>query len=364
MISLIAVLGIFSCGQGLDVWGQSSSLFFKKCKANEGLCNTQEIVRLDFAGGQLIDRKLVFSVETSEARFDLGSSRLFNKNLLVGSFGDVVDLKKQKLLFKSNGSLLGIFGRKVLVDVDNVKDDDLYTFDLDTHSTRRYKSNESLEELEYYEFSPNGSHFATWSFGDGFQFYSINRDLKVKRIGSSKQHATAECSLRCSSALKVPLIWTDESHILTQTANGKLLTISIDGKVERIIDLNIDEIPDSLPHFSKDTFGNLFYYAGGTFYLIDLTNKAFKTDRLPLGYSFARNDGEAFSSEYFFANESIGTIWSGESVSSKNYLAVVYAAEGKNLGYPDGIKVWNTISRKWITLEEPWSVSLIGWVEN
>ncbi len=45
------------------------------------------------------------------------------------------------------------------------------------------------------------------------------------------------------------------------------------------------------------------------------------------------------------------------------YLAVPYAKDGKNLGYPDGFKVWSRSTKKWITIDESWGLQLIDWVD-
>jgi hypothetical protein len=84
---------------------------------------------------------------------------------------------------------------------------------------------------------------------------------------------------------------------------------------------------------------------------------------MPIGAGFSRTDGKPFWREYFFDGRSIGSVWSGGSAATRDYLAVQYAAEGVNLGYPDGVKVWNRVKKEWLAIPVKWGVQLIGWTQ-
>lgn len=361
---LIVFLGLLiTCSVNFSQAPQNASLYVSKCRADEPLCETQEIVRYHFVDGDLKTSETIFTSQTQDIRFDLGASRIIDKHLLISSWGDVIDLNTRKVLYKSNGKLVRIRGSRMWIDVDKVNDDDLYVFDLKTLRTKRIKSSEDIEDLDGDDFSPNGRIVAKWSDSDPqFQFFQVSEEIALRRIRVVEGSFSAECSSRCSSWMRVPYVWIDNSRILTQRSNGDLITIDIYGKIKNVVKINIKETPDAQPNFLKDKFGNIFYHCDTT-YLIDVEKNTFSIEQPPIGNGFTRKYGEGFWSEYFSDGKTIGKIWSGQGLASDNYLAVLYAKEGKNLGYPDGIKVWSKSKRNWVTIEEPSGVSLIDWID-
>ncbi len=344
------------------------SLYARKCKADETTCETQEIVRYDFHDGELKLRTIAFTSQTSDIRFDAGGNRIVDGSILLNRSGSVIDLRNGKVLFRRDGQLVAVIGSVVVIDYDNVKGDDLYTFDLKTHAKRQIKSRKDIEDLDRItsHISPNGKLVAKWKGGafprSAFDFFAIDKSLTTKRIRSVLGGFSGSCSMRCSDMNRTPFVWVDNYRLLTQRENGDLVTIDTAGKVRNILKIEIDEEPDSIPSFGRDRYGNIFYYCDGTEYLIDIKNKTFSTNRLPLGHGFSKTNGDTFSTEYFYKGDSIGTAWSVGALATKNYLAVIYAADGKNLGYPDGFKVWNRFNKKWLTIDESWGFDLIDWV--
>ncbi len=48
--------------------------------------------------------------------------------------------------------------------------------------------------------------------------------------------------------------------------------------------------------------------------------------------------------------------------AGKVSLLVAYGKDGSNLGYPDGVKVWNNFKKGRTTLEISWNAKIIGWI--
>jgi hypothetical protein len=85
----------------------------------------------------------------------------------------------------------------------------------------------------------------------------------------------ASCGAVCSDNRRVPpIMWLDNSTILTQRSNGKLVTVNVKGKVEKIVDMKLEEQPGSLPNLDRDDDGNIVYFCDRE-YLIDVKNKKF-----------------------------------------------------------------------------------------
>jgi hypothetical protein len=347
---------------------QRASLYAFKCKTGVSLCGTQEIVRYDFQDGELKLRTVVFS--SDDIRFDVGHNQLVNGNILLNQWGDVIDLRAGRVLSHQSGDFVGIIGTTAVFDSDNEKDNDLYTFNIKTHVRKKIKSTKDIEDLDQVtsEFSPSGRLVAKWKQGHSlrsvFEFFSINEVLSVRKIRIVSGDFSASCSTICNDLNRTPFGWIDESRIITQRKNGELVTVDVTGRVRPVLTINIDDEPDSLPSFGRDHDGNVFYRCGGKSYLIDVKNKTFSTKRLPLGSGFAATDSDTFLTEYFYNGDSIGNVWSGGALATTNYLAVLYAKDGKNLGYPDGFKVWSRLTRKWVTIDDSPFFHLIGWGER
>ena len=65
-----------------------------------------------------------------------------------------------------------------------------------------------------------------------------------------------------------------------------------------------------------------------------------------------------------FNGREIGRWWSGGARTTEGFIAFEYGDVGSNLGYPKGVKVWNNITEKWVTLDAKWTNEIIGWIEE
>lgn len=343
--------------------GGDASLWVSKCEADEGICDTQEIVRYDFLKGELKATETVFASKTLDIRFDLDDSRILDNRFLISDSGNVIDLKTKQVLHQSEGKLLLIRGKKLIIEVNRVDEEGIFAFDLETARYEKLRDLKDWPDLSGEHFSPDGKLAATPA-ATSINFFTVDEKFSLKFLKAVKgKEFEAYCSVRCSSTPILPYLWIDNTTVLTQRTNGEIVTVSLSGAVRNIakIPLENGDGPDSLPHFSRDEFGNFSYYLDGTEYFIDLGKKKVSTQRIPIGAGFSRTEGKIFWSEYFFDGRLIGSVWSGGSAATREYLAVQYAAEGENLGYPDGVKVWNSVKREWLTIPVKWGVQLIGW---
>lgn len=337
------------------------SLFTVQCKAGEESCHTQEIIRYDFKNGELTAKETILSMPIEEARFDLGENIIYQNRYIISGFGDIFDIRTRQVLGDGRGFLVDIVENNVIVEENKIDLEGFFAFNLETKKYRKLPPSNVFESDG--KLSPNKKRFASWSFQNGFQFDEVEHWKSIRKT-KINGYFIASCSMRCSSSMKVPFVWIDNDRILTQKSNGEIISINVSGKIEKITNIKIDETPDSLPFIERDEFGNFSYYCNGTTYSIDLVNKTYTKDKAILGNNFESIHEEVFWAEYFYQGKSIGRVWSGDSSTYKGFLAMQYAKEGKNLGYPDGIKVWNDLKNDWITIEINWGVKIIGWIES
>lgn len=365
---ILAVFSTFALSQPTATG--NADLYVTKCKAGEGICDTQEIVRFTFEKGALTSTKTLASFDTKEVRFDLGSNWIFNDRRLITRWGDVVDLETGKLLFKSNGDVVGNFGSKLLIDVDRVDEEDLFLLDLGSLQTTRIPSRSNIESFRPEDFSPDGktvvnfnsSNFQVVGEKTGIFFYGVAEDFSLKLLRLLNGDFKASCAAWCSEFGKTNHVWLDNKTILTQRENGHLVTVSTDGKVTDIVKIKVEDEIGSFPSFYKYA-GRVEYSCGDTTYQIDVKNKKFRAEA-PYNIGFSIVNGSEFWQGFYYNGKSIGRQWSSATEVSTTFLVTEYAAEGKNLGYPDGIKVWNTFTRTWQTIEINWGVRFVGLVER
>lgn len=346
------------------------SLLTIQCKPDESVCYTEEIVRYDFKSGEFVSKEVILSTPNDVFRFKAFGNLIYQKRYLISGSGSIFDIQTKKLLGDGRGQLIDIVGNDVIFEENRLDRKGFFAFNLETAQYRQLPS-PNVFELRGEEFpnnrgqlSPNKKIFGYWKltgFKAKFQFTEVE---KLKSVKTIKGSFYASCSMSCSGGTEAPFVWIDDESIITQRSNGDIVSININGKVRQIVKIKIDEDPDSLPTFDKDEFGNISYYCNGTTYLIDVKNKTYTKDKSILGNDFERVDGEIFWAEYFYKGKSIGRVWGSSPFTHKGFLVIDYAKEGKNLGYPDGIKIWNDIKKDWITIEVKWGVEILGWIEE
>lgn len=345
------------------------SLLTIQCKAGESVCHTEEFVRYDFKNGEFVSKEIIFSLPTDVFRFKSFGNSIYQKRYVISGSGSIFDIQTKKLLGDGRGSLKDVVGHDVIIEVNRVDMEGFFAFNLETKQYRKLPtSNESELSGPVYpgnrgQLSPNQKIFGHWKaiFPKAkFEFDDVEKRKSIKTIKGS---FSASCSMRCSDGMEaIPFAWIDDESIITQRSNGDIVSVDVQGKVRQIVRIEFDEAPDSLPTFDRDEYGNISYYYDGIPYWIDVKNKTYIKGKSILGNDFESIDGDVFWAEYFYKGKSIGRVWSSSAFTHKGFLVIDYAKEGKNLAYPDGIKIWNDIKKDWITIEVNWGVEILGWI--
>lgn len=356
------------------VQGQSAplnlSLYTVQYKAGTG--REQEIVRYDFKNGEYVSKEIILSLPIDDFLFIDEEQQIYQKRFIISRSGGIFDIQTRQVLGDGRGQFVDVVGNDVIVGENKFMRGEFYAFNLETKKYRELPKGNIFEIKSRWinsrqgKLSPNKKRFAIWKTEGSNREIQFHEVKNWKSIGGKayKAYFFASCSLRCSGGINVPFVWLDDENILTQKQNGEIVSVNINGKAERIVTIPIEKLPDSLPYINKDEYGNISYHIGGTRYAINVKNKSYTKNNLILGNGFESVAGEDYWNEYFYNGKSIGSIWSHSPVSYKGFLVIDYAKEGQNLGYTDGIKVWNDIKKDWITIEVNWGVNIIGWLEE
>lgn len=299
------------------------SLLVTYCDKGESLCNVQHLERFDFINGELVSRKIVVSLNQDVNGFV--NRVIDNRYLLTAPQGKIFDLYRGKFIIGLPDQLKG--ERKALlpglISPDEKKSVDRAKFG-------------SVDKLEI--------HFV---------------DKPKVIVKGSFQVSAPENACYMPS---LPLVWIDNERILTQTSNGNLVIVSLDGTISPFLQL---PCTDSAA-LRRNKSNKIIYECNGDEYFIDVDNRRFEKIKRDLGNGFAL-DFVGSKDVYYYNNEEIGRDgW--DAVAIKSYLAMLYG-ESKD-GIIDSatvktIKVWNAIKKDWISLTvDGWGAKIIGWIEE
>ena len=163
------------------------------------------------------------------------------------------------------------------------------------------------------------------------------------------------------------MLWLDNETILTQRANGNLVTVKLDGTVSPLVDIPCKELPISLPTLERDPEGRIIYRCVSS-YVIDVKNRSYAPRKwYKYGHGFDMEEQETGSSHVVrYRGVEIGRerllYWPGRSMAG--HLAVICEREGRSSSRDLEVRVWSALSRQWTAIEVGWSGSLVGWLDD
>jgi len=164
----------------------------------------------------------------------------------------------------------------------------------------------------------------------------------------------------------LPFLWLDNTRILTQESNGKLVVLNIDGTAEDLADVPDEKIVSGFPpRLWFDPLGRIIYTACDKVYLIDLKEK--RASLLP---TYAVGNGFEVSTAP--DQQGLFSIFhDGKEIGKRNFrhdwaviapgLIAIPEVEPKGNPYmPTDVAVWNAARNEWQTT--PLTVEcLVGW---
>jgi hypothetical protein len=197
--------------------------------------------------------------------------------------------------------------------------------------------------------------------------------IRLHRLGKppeelAKGHRFTYSVIASPSGEGPPCLWLDGEHILAGQANRKLVILTIQGEAEKSID--VDDAPAEIlspPRLWRDEQGRVIYSCGEKYFLIDVPKGvASPLTRFAMGNGFEASVAvdEVQRRSVYHDGKLIGQ-WvfnPFQAESAPGLLAFAYVGPDKNanLGYPDGVAVWNNPVGDWRTIKIPVN-DLIGW---
>jgi hypothetical protein len=301
---------------------------------------------------------------------DPALARIVDGRYIVTEHGGVIDANEGRILLdETQGYLRGVEKALVvyrLYDPSSPSHPGLqppgraeqfgvFAFNLETRTRARPEAKHwYLEGI----VSPDRTRSITQSSWDDLY-------LNHKKLAEGKRVTASKYARHGQFELHRPVLWLDNEHILTQEANGKLISIDVEGRQERVCD--IDGVPPVLdaPRLWRDPKGRIIYSCGRSEHVIDVVRKtAAPLEEYALGHSFETTvETEASGArEFFFEGQRLG----GGVVAVANVRTAPEVIAIWELGYrdlPRGPRVlWTKLGAQWHSIDLDYG-GIIGWVE-
>ena len=339
------------------VSNHNAALLVVECEAKNGLCETQHLVRYRFRDGVQVSRDVVLA--DPDTSFNLGGNHIYQNRYVITRWGDVVDVEKKKLLHDGEGDFVGTDGIRVIQHVNRSDVKGFFFYDLESNRYARLKSpgKWALPGL----LSPDQTRSVhAPEFGDN-EIWLHAPKRKKKLLGSKfRVGATGSCSFPTP-----PVLWLDNKRILTQRTIGELVILHLNGRVEPMLKIPISDTSGSPPSLERDSEGRIIYAWSGGIHILDVENKKYLPyEWAPLGHGFELSVGfnQSYGEIIRFNGQEIGRWWSSTAITTEGFVAMIYGDVGSNLGYPKGVKVWNSASKEWVTIDAKWMNTIVGWI--
>jgi hypothetical protein len=349
---------------------RKTSLLVSNCKAGQETCGIYELFRYDFVNGEYVGKEKIVTVKFSDVIFNGWGDKIYRNRYVLTRFGDIIDVLEKKILHDGEGELHRTDGNKIYTRILNHRyKNGLYVFDLDT---KKYELVRKVDDnFIFGELSPNGIRSAKhWCSIKNVCGIEISESGNKKKLIKGTFITITSRGLNSADLMRVPIFWLDDKRILTQTTNGKLVIVSVNGTITPLLQIEMDKYPYHNPYFYRNEDGEIIYDCDEK-YLIDVEAKTFKSlGEGYIGKGFSEKKDESvkylwgFGDIFFHNGNEIGRAWAMRPVANENFLAVLYGEYGSNLGYPDGVKVWNNIKKDWTTIEIKPLPEIIGWIEE
>jgi hypothetical protein len=331
--------------------------------SDRGVVETRNLVRLSIDRENKLVRETLLS---EDQRFfgHFGGHRIALERFIVTKYGGVIDIRARKVIHDEvDGELLGLEDGKVVYRINNsFRLSGLFSFDLKELKVAKVK------EGEHWDLRGSKSPDKTMSIETEYDGV-----IRLHRLGKAPKELAKEVRITYSKyasafSQKAPCLWLDGERIVAGQTNRRLVILTTQGTVEGSIE--IKEAPAEVlspPHLWQDKQGKIIYSCGSEDFLIDVPNRvASPLKSYSLGHGFEASvavDKECRRSVFYDGKAISQWVFSPhEAVTAPGLLAFPYVqpSEHANLGYPDGIAVWNPRAGDWQTIKM-WVNDLIGW---
>ncbi len=330
-----------------------------------------QLLRLTLRPNRTLDREVVL---TTKAGFfgDLAQARIVDGRFIVTEHAGVIDANEGRIIRdETHGYLRGVEKPLVVYRLYDPSSDlavihapgraeqfGVFAFNLETRTRDRPEAKHwYLEGI----VSPDRSRSITHSWWD--DIYLNDVDGGQTKLADGKRVTASKYARNGQFEMHAPVLWLDNQRILTQEANGKLITIDVHGKRERVCEIaGVPAVLDE-PRLWRDPKGRIIYSCGRSEHVIDLRRRmAAPLEEYALGHGFEMTVETAAGGvrEFFFEGQRLG----GGVVSLEHVRTAPEVMAIWELGYrdlPRSVRVlWTKLGFQWHSIDLDYG-GIIGW---
>jgi len=354
------------------VLAQKTSLIAVEYDGNAAATQMQHIIKYTFENGVMQKKETIMTVPARKngkdyARFDLGNSTIYKNRYVVTSTGTVIDTKTKNVLSTDNATFVKQSNDSVVFYTNDIFKGKYYAV-LNTEKgtyTKVENANYNPRPRPDVEVDETIKPFSITAY-----YINGKKDVLVKDAGFGE----AQPLLGEDVKRKFPIFWLNNTSFLYANfpKNQQMATIykvNLNKTVEKIAD--ITEIPATAENtsFSYVIDGSVIYTCGKGKFLIDVAKKKAEkltSENIGNGFLVDTDDNPKFGKTVKYESVEIGKKWcrTDNAKTIKNYVALQNDIVIGTERYTQGIIVWNTFTKKWLLLDTPSLVNIVGWIEE
>lgn len=347
---------------------QKTALIVSQYEAGEAKALIQHIYKLNFENGEFKGKeKLLSVVGKSEGadyvRTDVGENLIYKNRYLVTGLGNIIDLEQKKVISHDRARLVKCSGDSIIFYTNDIFKGKYYSvFNCKTGV---------YGEVKALLFKPVigqdiGVDYETQN--RRIWLYPPDKD-KVLLVNDA---GFGENLVNSKNSPDIPVKWIDNNNFIFpyyNNAKNEATIIKVNVNKTQTKIGTIKDIPASHEnsYFTTDGLGNIEYVCSKGKFVIDAAGgKITEVVYDHLGNDFdIEYKSQSYGHIVKHAKTEIGkyhcelnTVQAGKDIIALNNQLVI----GKEI-YPQGLAVWNGVTKKWRTIDMDDVAAVIGWIE-
>jgi hypothetical protein len=369
MSKRLLIILLFSVVLTFNGFSQSNkySLIVTQYQLNNTKALMQDIYSYNFENGEFKGKEKILTVTGKDnakdlIRADVEGSFIFKNHWLITGIGNIIDLQTKQVVSGDKATFIKESGDSLIFYTNDIFKGKFYSV-LDA-KTGKYAEVKSAKfkaiVAQDIEVDYETSNRSIW-------LYPVNKDkfLLVSDAGFGEE------IINSKKKSEIPIYWIDKDNFLFPYYNvskneATIFKVNVN-KTQTKIGV-IKDVPKSHlnSYFAKDGDGNIEYVCGkGKFYVdikkLSITEVLFEHE----GHGY---DVEWKTQSYGHAIKYNKTDIGKYQCEMKNIRTCKYAIAVDNkmkIGeevYPQGIAVWNNITKKWKSIDADEVAAIAGWI--
>ena len=375
------------------------SLIIAEVDNNKGKGQLQHLVSYNFINGELKSKDTILTASITEMRWDIGYNMIFNNRYALSLGGPLIDLQENIVLTKRGHDFIS-YKNDTLFFKKNIGEGLLY-FDFEKREYEEVPKSNFLSHLDCY--SPNLQMGIQVDYSilprRIFLYTQKEKKLLIPDAGNGATFISSNLS-------KVPVSWYNNDtlfyarfyrnrifdwrkynfkviikndSVYNKETNDfikmhmptcmEIYKVVISDGTQKLM-LFEEKIPKlhGKARFYHDKAGHFIFITPlGAYKYNESIDKFQKHNQIVknLGHGFTYKSLKGQNDVYYF-DKNLGSFWCPcyDAKTIDGFIAFKYGKKGSKYTYATGVKVWNTITKKWTAIKIPMFSEIVGWIKR